>query len=933
MKLPQPVDFGHINMLITTKIKPPALRSGLLFREALVQQLDKAAGYPVISISGPAGSGKTSVVCQWIQRFQLRVAWYALDEEDNDPDLFFRYLLAVLARSDEQLHKAFRPMLENQRALNGQNVIPHLLITLFSLHLDIYLILDDLHRITNPSIHHALGRLIQYSPAHLHMVLLGRAGLPAPIDAVAFKKEHLAITSAELKFTPKEATALYREVIPLGLTPGQIRDLYQYMEGWAAGLQLVGLSAGTRQDPPDLSAILDQAHEQVANYLIADILQKQPEKIRRFIFTTALLDRFDPGLCAEVTGMPDAAGILDSLERMNFFLVPLYKNGNGRKKWYRYHHMFCEVIRRLVATFDAASIAETLRKAALWSARNDYPEDALRLAFRSEDMEFTAGLLEDHVMHYVDTFDIAAGLKWIAKLPKTVLDRSALLRLQQCSFLSVLMELSDVKEIIAAIEISGKPDFSRYTGHKLALCQDLFAYFKCLLHIYYADQATALEEFQTLQCKIHPQNQLLAGIIETHLVCMLISRGELSVAEFRLNRLLQAGVAGDDHLLKTKVYLGQAKALIAKNRGRLRQAEAIIQQVLQFFNQQGYDHLPISFFLYRHLGTIYYLQNKLADACRCAAGTLKYCETFGLVDEMLAGNELQLQLHLAAGEHAQADQCIRKIESFSLKFGMPQLIASVEASAARYALDQGNPAAAELWAQRRNVRPDEPFSLLLAMECLILARLYFVQECHDDAVHLLKTLRKRCVKRGLEELVLHIDILHAATLQASHLQEEALSVLNSALVFAETEGYVRPFVNDAKAVAPILRRIRDGLPRNGITPFLKTVLAACQISPHKPAIPPVPVMDNHEQLSQREIEILRWMAQGFRNKDIAQKGRIAITTVKTHVSSIFSKLNVKSRTHAILKAREMKLVEANVMHRAYSQNPDGNSPGDSTGHS
>lgn len=887
-------------MLIQTKLITTPLRSSMLLRKPLLQRLRAAELYPLILIYGPGGSGKTSLIGQWIGQAQPNVAWYSLDEEDNEPDLFFRYLLASLSLASKRLGTAFRPLLENPLPLKGENVIPQIIAALSTLDQDIHVVLDDFHRITSETIHVALARLIEYIPSRLHIIVLSRYNMPRSIDAVIIKKDRLVISASDLKFTEEETALLYKEVIPLQLSSGQIHALNRHVEGWAAGLQLIGLSVRSQGHFSDLSKILNRAHEQVANYLVYDILRLQPEKIQKFVFTTALLDRFSAELCAEVTGMPDASKILDHIDHMNLFLNAL----DSQHHWYRYHHMFSEVIRRQVAIADADSIPATLRKAALWSARNHHLEDALRCAFRSGDIEFTADLMEDYILGYVETFDMTGGLRWISKLPENALNQRPFLRLLQCGFLCIMNDLSELKEILTHLEKDGEPDLSRYSEDKAALCQDLMALSKCILQISYAGETAAVAELQTLRDKLGPKNPLFAGYIDTHIVSILTLKGDFPLAESFLDKLVSTAVSRPDQLIKKKVYHAHARVMIAKHRGRLRKAEHLIQQALEFFHRQGYDHNPMAFLLDRHLGNIYYSQNRLEEARQCATNAVKYFEYFGLNEEIMAGNELWFQLHLAAGDFEKANKCIQKIHFYATRIGKPRMSASADACSARLAIIQGNLTAAGLWSQRRKVQPDEPFSLLYAMECLTQARLFFARRQYSAASHLLEILRQRCVQRQLGELLLQINILHSATLQSLNLQKPAISLLKEALAFSEMEGYIRPFVNDAKLIAPVLKHIMEEKPRDLSPDHLGNVLSACDI-PLIASNQPTPLnVGHHERLTQREIEILHLVANGFQNKEIAQKAHISITTVKSHVSNILAKLNVKTRTQAILKAKE-----------------------------
>jgi LuxR family maltose regulon positive regulatory protein len=839
-----------------------------------------------------------------MEKENLRAAWFSLDEEDNEPDLFFRYLLTAFIQTNETLMNSLAPMLTHRGVLGAGNVLPHLIEALSSLPQDILLILDDYHKIANDGIHAGMARLLKYLPAGLRLVVLSRYALPASVDAAVANKDRMALTAEDLKFTEAETVDFLKGIVPNGFSADQMRDLNRQVEGWAAGLQLIGLAIRSKGATPDRWHVLNQAHEQVANYLIHDILKAQPPKVREFVLATALLDRFTAELCAEVTGMPDAAGVLDQLERMNLFLIPL----DAGRKWYRYHHMFSEVVRRQRANREPEAICMTLRKAALWLARNNHLEDALRSAFRSKDHEFAADLMEDHIMGYLETFDLASGLRWILKLPESILNQRALLRLQQCAFLFISMEPAEVKEILSAVERDGNPDFSRYSGDKLALCHDYAVYFKCMLSILYVCNTEVLAQYQELQTRLLPRNPILVAAIEMMVVFVLIANGELSTAEDFLDKVSQLPLSNSGQVLRKKIYFAKAHNLIAKHRGRLRQAEAIILQVRQLLDQQGCGDLPMAFLLHRHLGHIFYLQNRLDEARECAAIALKHCKHSGLIDEIMTGNELQLQLHLAAGEKEQALECIRQMQAFSIKIGMPQIAASADACAARFAIDQGNLGGARLWSRRRKLLPDEPFSMLFAMECLTEARLLYAQGRYQRAAHLLEALRQRCLRRNLGDLVLQIDILLAATLHAMQQHEKAASLLKEALAFSENEGYLRPFVNDAGLIAPVLRCIADEQSCALSVNFLEQVLAACHVPRVRSVVPHRYDHHGYEALTQREMEILGWMAQGLQNLEIARKGFVSLNTVKSHVRKILVKLSVKTRTQAILKARKMKIV-------------------------
>lgn len=890
-------------MLIHTKLEAPSLRARLLCRGNLIGRLSAARTSPLILISGPGGSGKTSLICQWLRRENLKAGWYALDQEDNDPDLFYRYLLNAFIKADERLNECLGAVLEDRQRLEGEFVIHLIIESLSQAPRNIHLILDDFHHIENEKILKCLTRLVQFMPASLKLVILSRHHLSGAMDAAALKKERTEITASDLRFSETETADLFKTVIPCHFSTTQIRDLNQHVEGWAAGLQLIGLSIRSKGTGSDLSYILNRAHERITNYLIHDILKMQPEKIRNFVFASALLDRFTPELCTEVTGMTDAAMILERIERMNLFLIPL----DSHRKWYRYHHMFSETVRRQTAIHDPGLIPAILRRAALWFIANNHPEDAMRSAFRSNDYEFAADLMEDHIDQYIMRFDPMTGLRWILKLPSGILQQRTLLKLYQCHFYLILTEISDLKETFETIESTDGSGLARYAGDKRTLCEDFLIYLKCMLHILQADESTDISQYQALSRKISTRNPLFSIGIEMLLVLTLVSKGELSLAEVSLSnvseRLAPYEVKGKN------IYLVKSMALVARHRGRLRQAEAIIGQALSDLDRHVNGNRPIARLLYRHLGHILYLQNKLPEAREYAVMAFQHCKHHsGLIDEILAGNELKLLLHIADEKYEHAVECIQKMRAYSIKFAKPQIAASADASAAKLALEQGNLAAAVLWSHRRNIQMDEPFSLLFAMECLTQTRLLYEREKYSDAAYVLNLLRNRCAKRNLMELVLQINILDCAILSAMNQSRHAVTLMREALAFSETEGYIRPFVNNSRLIRPVLRSMKTELAGDSVTSHLENVFTGCGVPLERSALLRRSGDADQQDLTQREIEILHWMEKGAQNKEIAQKTFISVNTVKSHVRSILTKLDVRTRTEAIFKARKFGII-------------------------
>ncbi len=408
-------------MFISTKLHMPPVKPELLLRGHLVGHLTEGQDRRLIVISGVAGSGKTSLVCQWIAQNGLLAAWYSLDRTDNESDLFFRYLFKTLIAAEKRLAATLGPLLDQQRPLSGKEITPLLIESLMGIAQDIYVVLDDYHLIQSGEIHDTLSYLLDYMPPRVHIVFLSRYALPISLGHFRVRNQITEIAASDMQFSEEETAGYFSKIMSVDLSSDEVRELVRYTEGWVGGLQLLGLSLKNNRTFRDLGDILKRACREMADYLVDEVVRIQPPKVETFLRATVLLGRFNADLCREVTGLPDAAEIIDYLYRNNLFLTPL----DGERIWYRYHHIFSEAIRKQAMATSAPMFRDVQRRAALWFAANGYLEDAFRHAFSSEDFEFTADLLEEYLLGLPDESGYAGGARWLTKIPYHILNGRA----------------------------------------------------------------------------------------------------------------------------------------------------------------------------------------------------------------------------------------------------------------------------------------------------------------------------------------------------------------------------------------------------------------------------------------------------------------------------------------------------------------------------
>lgn len=887
-------------MLISTKLCIPPLKGKMLHRKHLVDRISLGRDCRLISVCGPAASGKTSLVCEWINRDDVTAAWYSLDEADNDRDTFFEYLFATLAGAGCLASPVVgQPALGQQRP-SVRDMVSHLIAQVSAPKDDVYLCLDDYHLISAQDIHDALSLLINHMPARMHLVVLSRYGLPFSLSRWKIKNEMLEISSQDMKWSARETDRFFREALGIHLSPGQSEQLTLTMEGWVGGLQLFALSLKGKRTMASMASVLGKACQEASEYLINEVINTQPEKVRLFLLETALLDRFNADVCKAVTGAEDATETLRYVFQNNLFLNSL----DDGETWFRYHHIFSKAVRKQARMTLEGRCREVYQSAARWYAENGYLEDAFRHAFASEDFEFAADILEDYLGMLYDRDEIAAFRRWLLKLPRDVFQRHPLLRLLECRFKIETVQLLNIAETLSDIESSMPDMLSRYEGSKRRLCEDLLLLFKHILPSWYDPESIDVGRLREVLNRVSPGSRTLAGI------GMLIPfkyfyRGEMVAAGKALDETA-AMVFSSGRRLDRAIWF-RVKAMIERFQGSLSGSEAVLERAASYLRD---DYLALGdsldFMVNLPRAWLFYLRNDIAKATEFGSEALKYVEQSRFLYELIDGSYLMSLVYLARGEMEKASRCVQRMQWAARAAGAPELLSLTDAYAARIALYKRDLPAAEKWASRHPFGVDEPFSLRFVVRTLVLSEVLVRRGEYGEASRLLAILRDRCAENHVREAVLEVDILSAACAFGLHDRRMARTLLKEALTFAESEGYVRPFVERADLIAPLLAEMTGRASRDSEMLYAAVIAKACALTAfgrptgHKTERTGV-------ALTGREIETLKLMAKGFRDKEIAGTLFVSLPTIKTHVRHILEKLDARTRVQAIEKAREQRI--------------------------
>ena len=401
---------------LSTKLHIPSPRAGTLLRSRLLDRVETGAreGRTLTLISAPAGFGKTTLISAWLQQSQRRGAWLSLDQSDNDPLRFWRYVIAALQTLQADWGTTALAMLVAPQVPPLETIVTALINDLAALANPFVLVIDDYPVITDLNIHASLDFFLDHLPPQVHVAITTREDPPLSLPRRRARRQVTEVRAADLRFTLSEATDLLNAIMRLGLTSADIAALEQRTEGWAVGLQLAALSLQGRPDQHDFIAAFAGDDRFIADYLLEEVIQRQPPAMQDFLLKTSFLPRLNAALCDAVLDRRDSRSVLADLDRANLFIVPL----DNRREWFRYHHLFSDLLRqRLSETLESAQLIGLYQAASAWFEQHDLIDEAIGLALQARDYDRAAHLIARHVERFFKQSELQALAEYVGALP------------------------------------------------------------------------------------------------------------------------------------------------------------------------------------------------------------------------------------------------------------------------------------------------------------------------------------------------------------------------------------------------------------------------------------------------------------------------------------------------------------------------------------
>ena len=896
-------------LLLQTKLYAPQPRRGLVSRPRLLKKLERATESKLTLVSAPTGFGKTTLLAEWRAAFPNRVnaAWLSLDANDNTVEAFWAHVTAALGTVTPGVGAV--PLRAEQPV---DQALTALLNALAQVEADTVLIIDDFHTIDSPDVHDGMSFLVEHLPPNVHVVIATRVDPRLPLARMRARGDLVEIRAADLRFSPAEAAAYFNEAIGIDLDDVHVATLAERTEGWIAALQLAGLSMQGRNDVSAFISGFAGDDRYVIDYLVEEVLQRQPDDVREFLLTTSILGRMCGPLCDALTAQDGGKSRLEALERHNLFLVPL----DDRREWFRYHHLFADVLRARLADEHQHRVADLHRLAAEWFEQAGHRSDAIAHAMAGNHFIYAAELVELAMPLMHQTRQEKQLRAWLDAVPPDIFDNRPVLTAGYAGALMSTGQTDGVEELLERAERMLAHD-SRHgaaSGQLVIVDQGEFArlpgsiaMYRTALALLTGDAAATIQNAEHVLEVSEPNDHLRRGGAASLIGLAHWRNGNLDEAFDRyaggMQTLQQGGYLAD--------AVGGAVTLadIRLAQGRLTDAMALYEGGLEL--AAGASEAPLRGAADMHVGMSSVLRerNELDAANHHLAAARELGEENGLPKFPWRSRGAAAQMRFLEGDLEGAMGLLAEAERLYTGDFSPN-VRPVAAVRARMWIAQGNLTDAWGWARKEGLTASDELDYVSEFAHATLARLLLADGRRDAdpasiaaSIALGLRLLHAGEQGGRWGSVIDIGVALTLAYHASGDIEPAIAGITRAATLAAPEGHLRVFLDEG---APMRRLLGLAVRRDPTTVSFRRLLSAFDDGGRQASQPQGAV----DALSERELEVLHLLASELDGPEIARELVVSLNTVRTHTKNIYAKLGVNSRRAAVRRADELRLLSA-----------------------
>jgi LuxR family maltose regulon positive regulatory protein len=858
--------------ILATKLYIPPPPPTVVLRPRLVERLNAGLHRRLTLISAPAGFGKTTLVSAWVAESGRKVAWLSLDEGDNDPTRFLMYLVAAVRTIAPTIGEALLGVLQSPQPPPAESILTALLNEITTIADDFVLVIDDYHVIDAKRVDTALTFLLEHLPPQMRLVIATREDPQLPLARLRGGGHLSELRVTDLRFTPHEAAGFLNQAMGLNLSAEDIATLETRTEGWIAGLQLAALSMQGHPDATGFIQSFSGSHHIVLDYLLEEVLQRQSESVQAFLLRTSILDQLCGPLCDAVLRDPTVSGqtTLEYLERANLFLIPL----DNKRRWYRYHHLFADLLRQRLHQSSDWSVTELHGRASQWLEDNGLEIEAFHHAAAANDVERAERLIEGHGVPLQFRGAGAPVLTWLESLPTPVLDARPSLWVTYATALFFSGRHTAVEAKLQAAEVALQTTDPGDLAGRIASIRATLGIIQHDGDTIIAQSRRALEYLDAVNLPMRTAATYTLGYAHQ-------LHGDRPAASQAYTQVIALTKSFADSIYTVAATLSLGQIQEADN--QLSLATRTYRRVVEL---AGDPPRTIASEAYLGLARVSYEWNDLAAAEQHGQQCIQLTRQIDSVDTAVSYAVFLARLRLAQGDVPGAVASLDEAEAFLRQHNFVFRMPEVAAAQVHTLLRQGQLVAAAHLAETHEL----PFSL---------ARVHLARGDSSEALAVLEPWRSHVEAKGWSDERLRVLLLQALALQAQRNSDKAVQLLLDALALAEPGGFIRTFVDEGILMADLL----SAAAAHGRMPdYIGKLLAVFEGQKREDKSHPL-----IEPLSPRELEVLRLITQGLSNHEIGERLFLALDTVKGHNRRIFGKLQVQRRTEAVARARELGL--------------------------
>ncbi len=881
--------------LLSTKLYIPTLRREIISRLRLINSLNSGLHSKLILVSAPAGFGKTTLLTDWLNSCKLPACWLSVDNQDDNFERFFYYVITSLQSINIRVDKQIFTILESCTVEKKEELLNSIINHISTYQERFVLVIDDYHSIHSQEIHKALTFLLDHQPDNMLLVIVSRSDPPLRLARFRAKGELCEIRTEDLRFTENESFLFFNQCMGVDLGDSDIATLTQKTEGWIAGLQLAAISLQNNIDKHTFITSFAGDDRYIADYLLDEVLHHQPEHIQKFLLKTSILNKFNASLCNEITEREDSHLILAELEMANLFIFPM----DNRREWYRYHHLFSSLLLHRQNRNNKDGIRLLHLKASKWHEGQGFIDEAIRHAIQANDPERLASLSERHIFCLDNQSNLIEFVHWLDSQTNEVLCQHPWLLLAKVEILINASHYQLLEPLLNQAESCFDKNDQRATP--------VIAAFRALQAEFFGDIAS-MEKYTNQAIDNLPEKEP----VQHSLVYLLLGAvqywsGDISSSEASLRRAYRKGLeAGElNYAIIALSKVGMSEFM----RGAVSQGVETMNEALRLSEENHHPTSQLALSIgYANilLGGMFLELGEIDKAFSKIQEGLRMCELIGNVDAVATGYSYLSRCFLSAGDYNAALAAIQKELALASKdvsdSTSPGIIESIEADLNYVHLKKGDMHMVSAWADRLNLDEDNDIAFSNRSVYSVFARFLISNQMYEAAIKVLTRLIDITRTANHQIALMKMLVLRALAFYLNQKEVTAIQDVQSAIEIAKPEGLVQTFLDEGEPLAELLYKAA----LQGIYPeFISQLL-------ERFPVPPVPEgriqVNLVDPLTNRELEVLMYIAKGHTNQEIARKLVLSLYTVKSHARNIFGKLGVKSRTEAVARARLLGLL-------------------------